>query len=260
MILVLTYHKVVEPGRGHGGKNFYSITSAALQAQLAILQARGYRALSVDDLRTEDVDSIKTGCLLTFDDGTADHYETVLPLLQQHRQRGVFFISTGKLDTPGYLTRDHVRKIAAAGHAIGCHAHHNRRLDIMSDEQIHEQIQESHQIISEIVGAPPLIFAPPGGYLDARVRAATFICGMHIIRTMRWGFNDQPDFGALQCIPLNRHVTPEQFEDILNRRRRVAMALLYQTKEAFKTVLPGRTYEGLRQFFDALVRKKTTSL
>jgi peptidoglycan/xylan/chitin deacetylase (PgdA/CDA1 family) len=249
MILILTYHKVAA-GKVDDAEGFYTIPRDVLESQLRTLQTRGYHCLSIDELLSNGAPP-PNSCLLTFDDVTQDHYDTVLPLLQEHKFQGVFFACTSKLDLPGYLTRAQIRETAQCGHIIGCHGHQHHRLDLMTDEQVREQIARSHRIITEVVGTPPVIFAPPGGYINARVRAAVLANNMRIIRTMRWGYNDRLDLTSLQCIPMNRRIGLRQFNDLLDRRRAVQLAVLYRMKEIAKWVLPSRLYHEVRQAISA---------
>jgi len=234
MILILTYHKVVASHVDDGG-DFYTVTRDVLESQLRTLQTRGYHSLPVDELLANGAPP-PNSCLLTFDDGTQGHYDVVLPLLQQYKFQGVFFVCTAKFDLPGYLSRAQIREMAQSGHIIACHAHQNRRLDVMTDDQIHERISLSRQIITEVVGAPPVLFAPPGGYINGRVRSAVLANGMRIIRTMQWGYNDSLELTSLQCIPLNRHIGGPQFNDVLDRRRATRLAAMYRMKEFVKWV------------------------
>jgi hypothetical protein len=61
---------------------------------------------------------------------------------------------------------------------------------------------------------------------------------------MRWGYNQKPDFAALECVPVNRHLTERKFRQVLEFRR--GSAVLYATKQIAKRLLPGRTYNSLR--------------
>jgi len=245
MILILTYHKIAT-GRANDAGEFYTITRDDLDSQFCALRTRGYRCLRIDELLSGGPPPPNC-CLLTFDDGTQDHYDIVLPLLEEHKFQGVFFVCTGKFDLPGFLTRAKVGDMAQRGHIIGCHSDRNHRLDRITDEQIRERIALSRRVLTEVVGTPPVLFAPPGGYINAHVRNVVLANGMRIIRTMQWGYNDRPDLAALQCIPINQRIGPKQFHDILDRRAAVRMAVMYRMKELLKWALPARLYYGVRQ-------------
>src|SRR5436190_10597511 len=102
MILVLTYHKVcgAEAGRE---QDFYTVSRDLFVAQIkAVLQA-GYREMRSEDFLEcrNDNGTPATQFLLTFDDGTADHYEIVFPVLKELGLRGIFFVPTVRLNRPG---------------------------------------------------------------------------------------------------------------------------------------------------------------
>lgn len=158
MIYFFTYHKVRE-SNGLGGSDFYTISPAQLDCQIEILNARGFKPLKMQDL-LQNRTPAQGSYILSFDDGTSDHYDAVFPLLQKHGCQGIFFIPTAKLNKEGYVTNAQIQKLAAAGHMIGFHSHEHRRLDMLSAEEIHRQIALSQTIITDITGTKPVIFPP----------------------------------------------------------------------------------------------------
>ena len=100
---------------------------------------------------------------------------------------------TAKLDRAGYLTSKLVTELSRAGQTIGLHSHEHRRLDWLGEEDIRVQMQLSHRIIEDLTGEPPVFFAPPGGYMNRRIRDIALETGIRVIRTTRWGYNPNPD-------------------------------------------------------------------
>jgi peptidoglycan/xylan/chitin deacetylase (PgdA/CDA1 family) len=243
-MLILTYHKV-QPSDARMSGDFYSVDEAQLGAHLDVLAARGYRAGSSDDLCAGSAD--QRAFFLTFDDGTRDHYEVVHPFLRARGLRGVFFIPTEKIDRPGYVTATQVRELALAGHEIGCHSHAHRRLDLMSETEIHAQLSESIERLAALTGAAPRLFAPPGGYTDARVRRIAAGLGLRAQRTMEWGLNQPPRLDSLQCLPLNRRFSAERLGKILDGLGLGWLKSLYVGKQLLKSLLPLRAYTQLRE-------------
>jgi peptidoglycan/xylan/chitin deacetylase (PgdA/CDA1 family) len=181
--------------------------------------------------------------VLSFDDGTSDHYDAVFPLLQKHGCQGIFFIPTVKLNKEGYVTNAQIQKLAAAGHMIGFHSHEHRRLDMLSAEEIHRQIVLSQTIITDITGTKPVIFSPPGGFMNESIRKIALEQGVQAIRTMRWGYNRNIDLTALETIPINRYTNEKRFLNILEGHNG---QFLYNAKETLKRLVPLRSYERLR--------------
>lgn len=248
MIHFLTYHKVVAPS--DGDTDFYTVTCAQLRQQLQALADAGFTPGQLE--RPEDWKKISgKQFALSFDDGTADHFEVVLPVLKQFNLRGLFFIPTARMNRPGRLTDAQVRQMAAAGHVIGCHGHEHQRLDTLSETDMRHQLRKSRDTLVQIAGVPIRAFAPPGGFINSNIRATALDLGLDVIRTMRWGFNAQLDFTALETIPINRHTDARRFSKILEGKQ---PRLLYFAKQAAKTLVPARTYERMRGWIFKLGR------
>lgn len=253
MILFLTYHKV-SAARESGGGDFYTVPCDVMTAQIKATVAAGYQPLPINRLlNTAKIPAFPgSNYVLSYDDGTSDHYEVVLPMLQETGLRGIFFVPTAKLNKPGHLTNSQVQEIAKAGHSIGFHSHEHRRLDRTGDDVLREQFKRSRGILGDLIGETPWLFAPPGGFINEHVREVALGFGVKTIRTMRWGFNHAPDITALETVPLNRHTNTAQFGKILQGKQ---PRLLYIGKQAAKAIVPLRAYERIRTWMFKLGRK-----
>ena len=100
MILVLTYHKVLRGPDPESG--FYTLAAEQLERQLELLAQSGLHALTPETLISSEPPP-QRAYLLSFDDGTEDHYEVVLPLLARYGCRAVFFVPTAKLNRSGFF-------------------------------------------------------------------------------------------------------------------------------------------------------------
>ena len=254
MILVLTYHKVCG-AEANREREFYTVSRDSFVAQIkAVLQAGYHEVHSEDLLEGRNANGARAAkFLLTFDDGTADHYEIVFPVLKELGLRGIFFVPTVRLNRPGYLTDAQVREISQAGQAIGFHGHEHVRLDRATDDQMRNQFQLARDSITRLTGTAPLFFAPPGGFMSEHLREVAMGFGVEAIRTMHWGFNRHPDRTALETVPVHRHLSKPQFQKILEGKQ--PSRLLYLGKQAAKAFVPARAYERLRGLFFKFARK-----
>jgi peptidoglycan/xylan/chitin deacetylase (PgdA/CDA1 family) len=241
MILLFTYHKV-SVGTEPGARDFYTVTREQLTKHFEALAATGRQCLSVSAVR-EQKPLPGNSFILSFDDGTADHIEIVLPQLRERGWTATFFVPTAKLNKPGYITDAQVRELAQAGHSIGFHSHEHRRLDLATDDQMREQISRSQQIVGDLIGGKPWLFAPPGGFMNEHVREVALGFGVEVIRTMRWGYNETLDLTALETIPINRYTNDAKFQKILQVRQ---TRYLYFGKQAMKALVPTHAYEKMR--------------
>jgi len=250
MFLCLTYHKVLAASASAGEADFYSVTRENLASQIQATLAAGFTPLDFTPVKSQILPDARQ-FLLTFDDGTADHYEVVFRVLQELGLHGIFFVPTAKLNRASYLTDAQVREMAQAGQAIGFHGHEHRRLNELTDDQLRDQFQRSRDIITGLTGESPSFFAPPGGYLNEHIREVALGFGAKAIRTMRWGFNNVLDITALETVPLNRHTSMAQFGTIIHGKQ---PRMLYLGKQAVKTILPLHTYERARSWMFKLRR------
>lgn len=246
MILFLTYHKV-SAAADRSDRDFYTVPIDVMMGQIKATSTAGFQPLPINRLLTDEKAPGFSGSnyVLSYDDGTLDHYDVVFPALQEAGLRGIFFVPTAKLNKLGHLTNSQVQEIAKAGHCIGFHSHEHRRLDRSKDDSLREQFKRSRGILGDIIGEAPWLFAPPGGFMNEHVREVALGFGVKAIRTMRWGFNQQPDMTCLETVPLNRHTNERKFRNILQGKQ---PHLLYIGKQAAKAIIPLRAYERVRSW------------
>ena len=110
------------------------------------------------------VDCYNVPCVaLTFDDGPSVYTERLLDILQAHSVKATFFI----LGSRARIQSETVFRAFQDGHEIGNHTWDHPLLTDLPDEQIQQQIAWTDDLISQIIGEPPVHLRPPyGGYND----------------------------------------------------------------------------------------------
>ena len=243
-MLFLTYHEISAAALNANG--LFTVGADTVEKHIATLRERQFEPKNASDLVAGRVSG--RSYFLTFDDGTIDHFEIVAPLLERHGISGIFFVPTEKLGMPGRLERQHVKELHDRGHEIGCHSHEHRRMDRMSDPEIANQLRRSCDILGEITGQSPRIFAPPGGYTNGRVRTGCANAGMRALRTMKWVVNRNLKMDDLETIALHRDFPIARFEKILDGRGLWRLRATYIGKQMLKSLLPINLYEHARNF------------
>ena len=106
---------------------------------------------------------------LTFDDGPHPQFTVqLLELLAAYQSRATFFLIGEKARLHPSL----VREIVAAGHVIGNHTMHHRRLRWQRHQVVHEEIHSAQRVIEDQVGKVVEYFRPPYGHLSPVIAKA----------------------------------------------------------------------------------------
>lgn len=119
----------------------------------------------------------QTQVALTFDDGNADQM-TVLPILAAHHMVGTFYIITGSVGAPNYLTQANIATIAAAGNEIGGHTVSHPDLTSVPAAEATRQICNGRATLASW-GYQVTDFAYPYADLNASVEAIVKSCGFN---------------------------------------------------------------------------------
>ncbi len=120
---------------------------------------------------------------LTFDDGGTSALE-VAGELARRSWRGHFFVTTGRIGTPGFLDREGIRRVAALGHLVGTHSVSHARLTAeLSWEALLEEWGASATVLADILGSPVTVGSVPGGWYSERVGRSAAAAGLRVLFT-----------------------------------------------------------------------------
>jgi peptidoglycan/xylan/chitin deacetylase (PgdA/CDA1 family) len=239
--LAIMYHDVVE-GEAWDSSGFpgaaaasYKLTRKDFARHLdAILRA-------APGIRTPLAESgdLAPGVLLTFDDGGTSVHEPIGEMLEDRGWRGHFFITTDRIGTAGFVSKEQIRDLRRRGHVIGSHScSHPTRMSQLTEPQLRHEWMESKRILEEILSEPVLVASVPGGYYSKLVGATADQAG---IRTL---FHSEPtSVVGLQggCRLIGRYVVrrdmaPEISASIATGRLgpRLRQSLQWKIKKAAK--------------------------
>ena len=142
---ILEYHQVrdtpLDPDL-----TVYNVPPDEFAAQLDYLQAEGYTTITLQDFMRVvhgKGELPAKPIVLTFDDGYADNFTTMLPILEAHSMTAVVYVVTNKLGQPGYLTIDELKEMQRRGIEIGSHTADHLPLTSLDTAAQLKQISES---------------------------------------------------------------------------------------------------------------------
>lgn len=181
--VVLAYHRV-----GARTPSPVDLPSQMFARQMAHLRASA-DVMTLDELvayHRHDGGRAQHGVALTFDDGTADFVDEVLPVLDRYCLPATLYLATGPVDSGRRYAADGVpisweglRDVLASGLvAIGAHTHTHQLLDRCSVREAAVELDTCIGRIEDELGVTPRHFAYPkalsadsnGHGVDALVR------------------------------------------------------------------------------------------
>lgn len=175
-VSVLFYHHV-EPLRDaqKAGHAQFTVDNGIFDQQMSYLKEHGYMTVPVDTI----VDGITNKKMLhpktvalTFDDGYADMYTYVYPILKKYGFVGNFAISTGLLENSGYMNWAQVTEIARDP-AMRIYNHTSSHVDLINHpSQTELEISTAQNDIQNRLGLRSNIFFYPYGTFNQTVISA----------------------------------------------------------------------------------------
>lgn len=99
--------------------------------------------------------------VLSFDDNTV-HDRKAVEILNKYRIKGTFFINSGTLNTPGFITKEEMEKLYK-GHEVGSHTVNHPKLKELTKDDVEYQIIRDIKAIEAYSGQKVYGFAYPFG-------------------------------------------------------------------------------------------------
>jgi len=186
----LMYHDVSpEPAHADGSGQYFSVSRSAFERQLDQLADLGYRVCSVEEaVNAPKSDRRLIAC--SFDDGDAGQFERGFPALAKRNMSATFFITTGWVGTPNYVTWDALREMKAGGMSLQSHTRTHPFLSQLDDAALRRELRESRDELDAELAQRTTSIALPGGDPPRRSLSPLFTeAGYSIVATSRWGVN-----------------------------------------------------------------------
>jgi peptidoglycan/xylan/chitin deacetylase (PgdA/CDA1 family) len=113
----------------------------------------------------------------SFDDGNLSDLTLAAPTLKRHGRVGDFFILTGRLQQPGYLTPAHLRELRDMGMGIGLHGRDHIDWRHITAQVLDEETVQARQVLSDAAGQPITSVSIPFGAYNSSVVRRLVSCG-----------------------------------------------------------------------------------
>ena len=145
---------------------------------------------------------------LTFDDANANQ-KTAATLLNRRNMDGTFYVPSGYVGAPGYLTLADLQALKAAGHEIGGHTLSHPDLTTLPADEVARQVCGDRAWLAD-QGFAVRSFAYPFASVSAEVKAVVAACGYNSARglgDLRGVSNDCRNCAVAETLP-----PPDPFE------------------------------------------------
>ena len=184
-IPVLMYHKI-----GDDKDNDAVIREDLFRQQMKFLKDNGYNPLTMDQLYDYVVNGAavpEKPVVLTFDDGYADTYSIVYPIMKEYGFAATVFINPGDVGTR--LTWDQIREMHKNGITISNHGFQHIEMGQLSEAKQIENITKAQEALAKEVGIKDNPwFCYPYGDKNEFTDAATKKAGIKMSMAMKSGW------------------------------------------------------------------------
>ena len=191
---VLTYHRVhTMPAVGQPD---LIVDPANFAAELQTLHDDGYHAIHQAQL----FDALYKGAplppkpiIISVDDGYVDDVRTILPDLERWHMVATFFVITGRMTEPGFLSADQIRQLDRAGMDVGDHTAHHLELPALPSSELQTETAGSRRTLESVLGHPVYYFAYPFGAFNDNVIHAVRDAGFTMAYTTAGGITESTE-------------------------------------------------------------------
>ncbi len=207
---VLTYHRVAPLSAV--GITDLKVEPSTFVTTLAALKAAGYHTIhqsQLFDAMYKGVALPSKPVIISVDDGYVDDVTKILPALERFHMVGTFFVITGRMTEPGFLTAAQIRQLDQTGMDVGDHTAHHVDLRLLSTSELRMEIAGSRAVLERVVGHPVYFFAYPFGAYNGAVLAELKSAGFTMAYTTAGGTTESSaDPLTMPRIHVGRAETP----------------------------------------------------
>ena len=163
---VLMYHAVSDDCWGY--RDLF-VSPTTLEQQLRFLVEGGYTPIWFEDL--PNIDKIKKPVILTFDDGYADNYENLFPLLEKYGVKATIFVIAGQFGHKYKMTAEQIKELSDSGLvSIQSHTMTHPKLDTLDESTLVYEMEQSQLELTRLTGKVPKVICYPEGRQNELVR------------------------------------------------------------------------------------------
>jgi len=222
----------------------FAVAPDRFAAQMAFLHEHAYTPLTVSQfvsLRAQGSAALPARpVVITFDDGFADFALEALPVLRRYQFAATLYVTTNFMNTSSrwllqegeadrsMLSWQQLREVRDNGIECGAHTHTQPQLDMLSPDQIWQEITLSKDALEQHLGNPVMSFAYPYGYYTPQVRTLLTKAGYTSACAVKFTMSTMStDSLALARLKVSANTDLPAFADLLEGRGMSPLTTLY---------------------------------
>lgn len=190
--VALMYHAIGDGATPSGQDPHYTLDLGAFHRQLDLI-AVGNGSSARDWL----AGGREAQVLITFDDGHLSNYQHAFPALAARGLGADFFVNPANVGRPGFASWRQLREMSDAGMSIQSHGYDHVYLTSLDTAALRSSLRAAREEISQQVGEPATLLAPPGGRMPRNLRGLAQECGYTHVLSSRPGLVASGAAGAI---------------------------------------------------------------
>jgi peptidoglycan/xylan/chitin deacetylase (PgdA/CDA1 family) len=247
-IVFLMYHELELPGRplcqSDPGYVRYILSQESFRTQMTGLARNGWRGLSVTEALSYPGGK---SVAITFDDGCETDLITAAPILKESGFNATFYVTTGFLGKPGYLSPEGLRRLDALGFEIGCHSMTHAYLNDLQPPDLRREISGAGKKLEDLIGKRVEHFSCPGGRYDARTLSVAKEAGYRSLATSHTRANSPAtDPFLLGRVAVLRGTGAATFARVCTGEALRGMRLTASARDAARALVGNAFYDRVR--------------
>ena len=125
----------------------------------------------------------------TFDDGpNTKTTNLLLDNLDKYNAKVTFFVLGSRVD----MHKEVLKRAYLEGNQIGSHTYNHKNLNLLDNDEIRKEIDNTNELIKEVIGVYPSILRPPYGNINKKVQKEVKMPSiLWSVDTLDWKYRDR---------------------------------------------------------------------
>ena len=169
--------------------------------------------------------------VITFDDGWADNYTNVFPILKEYGLTATIFVVTGFTGKENYMDWSQLREMSETGISIQSHTVNHKPLAQLSKSEVEYELETSKKTIEDHLGTQVNFLSLPHGVFNDKVLGMAQEAGYQAVCTSEPGYSHEyTHLPVMKRINISDQLPIDKFKKILERNESAIFPIVLSKK------------------------------